>query len=199
MVAEEESDGEGALQARQDGRDCVLRRRSAFDLASDEMGDDFGVRLALELAAVGDELLAQRLEVLDDAVVDDRHRPDDVRMGIVDGRSAVGRPARVRDADGAAERLSAQLAREVVELSLGAAAGEVALIDRADAGAVIAAIFEALQAIEQALRNDFLADNSNDPAHAPSRIPNNPAVASIHFGSKLGPLWMYSAEHACAV
>ena len=100
MVAEQEGDGEGAVKARQDGRDRVLRRRATLDLASDQMGDDFGVGLALELAPVGDQLVAQRLEVLDDAVVDQRHRPDDVRMGVVDGRRAVGRPARVGDADG---------------------------------------------------------------------------------------------------
>src|SRR5829696_5034494 len=130
------------------------------------MGDDFRVGLAVELAPVGDELLAERLEVLDDAVVDDRHRPDDVRVCIVDGRSAVGCPARVRDADGAAERFSAQLTRQIVELTLGAAAGEVAVLDGADAGAVITAIFEALQAIEQALGHFSFADDSNDSAHA---------------------------------
>src|SRR5829696_46477 len=134
------------------------------------MGDDFRVGLAVELAPVGDELLAQRFEVLDDAVVHDRHRPDDVRVGIVDGRSAVGRPAGVRDPDGAAERFSAQLTRQVVELALGAAADEVAVLDGADAGAVITAIFEALQAIEQALSDDLLADNSNDSTH--SRAPS---------------------------
>ena len=46
-----------------------------------------------------------------------------------------------------------QLAREIVELAFGAAAGELAMVDRADAGAVIAAIFEALEPIEQPLRD----------------------------------------------
>ncbi len=53
----------------------------------------------------------------------------------------------------AGQRLCAELAREIVELALGAAALELAVVDRADAGAVIAAIFEPLEAVEQPLRD----------------------------------------------
>ena len=105
MVAEQEGDRERAVQPRQHGRDRILRRRAALDFARDEMADDFGVGLAVELAAFGDQLVAQRLEILDDAVVDQRHRPDDVRVGVADGRRAVRRPAGVGDADVAAERM----------------------------------------------------------------------------------------------
>jgi hypothetical protein len=42
------------------------------------------------------------------------------------------------------------------------------MLDRADAGAVIAAILEPLEAIEQALSDFTFADNSNDSAHSPS-------------------------------
>jgi hypothetical protein len=94
-----------SISRRRDGRRLRCRSRS-------------------ELAAVGDQLVAQRLEILDDAVVDQRHRPGDVRMGIADRRRAVRRPARVGDADVAAERLGRQLAREIVELALGPAALE---------------------------------------------------------------------------
>ena len=98
MVAEQEGDGERADQPRQHGGDRILRRCAALDLARDQMADDFGVGLALELAALRDQLVAKRLEILDDAVVDQRHRPDDVRVRIADRRRAVGRPARVGDA-----------------------------------------------------------------------------------------------------
>ncbi len=37
MVAEQEGDGEGAVKARQHGRDRILRRRAALDLARDQM------------------------------------------------------------------------------------------------------------------------------------------------------------------
>jgi hypothetical protein len=159
MIAEQEGDGEGALQARQDRGHGVLRRRSAFDFPGHQMSDDLRVGFAAELATIGDQLLAQRLEVLDDAVVDDRDRSDDVRMGIVDRRSAVRSPARVGDPDRAAERLAAQFPREIVELSLRAAPREIAVIDRANTGAVVAAIFKALEAVEQPLSNFTFADD----------------------------------------
>ena len=77
MVAEQEGDGEGAGEARQHGRDRVLRRSPPLDLARDEMADDLGVGFALELAPFRDQLVAERLEILDDPVVDERNRPDE--------------------------------------------------------------------------------------------------------------------------
>ena len=74
MVAEQDGDRERADQARQDSRDGILRRCAALDLASDEMADDLGIGLAFELAALGDQLVAERLEILDDPVVDQRDR-----------------------------------------------------------------------------------------------------------------------------
>ena len=65
----------------------------------------------------------------------------------------------------AGERLRRQLAREVVELALGPAALELAVVDGADAGAVIAAIFEPLEPVEQALRDSLFADDADDSAH----------------------------------
>jgi hypothetical protein len=130
--------------------------------------DDFRVGLTLELTTVGNELLTERLEILDDPVVDDRDRPNDVRMGIVDCGRAVRRPTRVGDADGPAERLLREFARKIFELSFGSTPNQLAMVNRADAGTVITAIFEALQAIEQALSDLTFADNSNDSAHNPS-------------------------------
>ena len=80
------------------------------------MGDDLGVGLAAELAALGNQLVAQRLEILDDAVVDQRHRPDDMRMGVADGRRAMRRPAGVGDAGNAVQRLGLELAARLSSL-----------------------------------------------------------------------------------
>ena len=153
MVAEQEGDREGAGQPRQHRRDRVLRRRAALDFARDEMGDDLGVGLALELAPFGDQFVAQRLEILDDPVVDQRDWPDDVRVGVVDGRRAMRRPARVGDAGGAGQRIGRELAREIVELALGPPPLELAIVDGANPGRIIAAIFEPLQPVEQPLRD----------------------------------------------
>ena len=106
------------------------------------MRDHFAVGFAQEFAAVGDQLVTQRLEILDDAVVDQRHRPGDVRMGIVDRRRAMCRPASMRNPDIAVQLFRGEFAREIVELALGTAAFELAALHRADAGRVIAAIFK---------------------------------------------------------
>ena len=110
MVAEQDGEREGAVQARQHRRDRASRALARRELVGDEMGDDLAVGLALEGAALGLHLLAQRLEILDDAVVDDRDAVDDVRVGVADGRRAVGRPAGVGDADRAGERRRLELA-----------------------------------------------------------------------------------------
>ena len=141
------------------------------------MRDHFAIGFAQEFAAVGDQLVAQRLEILDDAVVDQRHRPGDVRMGIVDRRRAMRRPARMGDADIAVQRFRGEHAREIVELALGTAAIELAALNRADAGHVIAAIFEALQTVEQALRHRFATDDPDNSAHV-TACPSSPARAA---------------------
>ena len=148
LIAEQKGDGERADQPRQHRRDRILRRRAALDLAGDEMADDFGIGLTFECAPFGDQFVAEQLEILDDAVVDQRDRADDVRVGVADGRGAVGRPARVGDTGRAVERMGRQLAREIVELALGPPPDQLAALDGADAGRVIAAIFEPLEPVE---------------------------------------------------
>ena len=125
MVAEQEGEREGAVEARQHRRDRLLRRlrRARARAATRWATTSVSVWLS-NCAAFGDQLLAQRLEILDDAVVDQRDAADDVRVGIADGRRAVGRPAGMGDADDARQRLGRELAREIVELALGAAALE---------------------------------------------------------------------------
>src|SRR5207248_2652483 len=103
--------------------------------------------------AFSNQLVAQRLEILDDAVVDQRDGSDDVRVGVADGRRAVRRPARMRDPGGAAERMLGKLTRQIVELALGPAPLKIAVVDGTDAGRIVAAIFEALEAVEQPARD----------------------------------------------
>ena len=98
----------------------------------------------------------QLAEILDDAVVDDRDLGAHVRMGVALGRPAVRRPARVADAGAPCERLVQQAAFEIAQLALGAAALEVAVLDRGDAGRVIAAILEPAQRIDEIGRDRLL-------------------------------------------
>ncbi len=95
------------------------------------------------------QLAPQLGEILDDAVVHDGEPVGGVRMGVVLGRPAVRRPAGVTDADRAGERLARKPLLEIFEFAFGAAARQHAVFERGDAGRIIAAIFEALERIDQ--------------------------------------------------
>ena len=166
VIAEQEGDGERAGELWQHRRDCVLRRSAALNLARDEVPDDLRIGLALERASLRDQLVAQRLEVLDNAVVHQRHRSDDVRVGVADGRRTVGRPARVGDPRRTVQRLLGERSRQIFELALGPPPLELAVGDRANAGGIVAAILQALETVEQALRDVRLADDPDDTTHA---------------------------------
>ena len=128
------------------------------------MRDHFGVGFAAKARRPFLQLLAQLAEVLDDAVVHDREHVGGVRMRVVLGRLAVGRPAGVADADQALQRLAVQPALEIAELALGAATRQHAMLERGDAGGIIAAVFEALERIDELPRHRFMAENSNNSA-----------------------------------
>ena len=102
--------------------------------AGDEVGDDLGVGLALELEALLFELFAQLAEVLDDAVVDDRHPVAGVRMRVGLVRLAVGCPAGMADAGGAGERVLLEPPLQVLELALGAPPRQVPGFQGGNAG-----------------------------------------------------------------
>jgi hypothetical protein len=75
----------------------------------------------------------------------------------------------MRDAGDAVERFGFQLPRQIVELALGPAANEMAVVDRADAGGIISAIFEPLEPVEQPPRDLGLPDDTDNSAHLPGR------------------------------
>src|SRR5262249_11032174 len=105
-------------------------------------------------------------EILDDAVVHDRQAVGGVRMRVALARPPVGRPARMADADGAAERLAAQPGLQIAELAFGAAAREVPTFERRHAGGVVAAVLEPLERIDQMPRDRLTPEYADDPAHA---------------------------------
>ena len=53
-----------------------------------------------------------------------------------------------------------QFGDQIVELAFGAAADQRAVVERADPGAVIAAIFHAAQAVDQPIGYRFLANDT---------------------------------------
>ena len=66
----------------------------------------------------------------------------------------------------AGQRRRGELALQIVELALGAAALEPAVVDRAEAGRIIAAIFEPLEPVEQPLRDVAGSDDPDNSAHS---------------------------------
>jgi hypothetical protein len=53
---------------------------------------------------------------------------------------------------------------KIAELALGASARQGAMLERGDAGGIVAAVFEALERVDKLPRHRFMAENSNDSA-----------------------------------
>ena len=131
------------------------------------MGDDLGVGVGVNTAPSRRELGLELAEILDDAVMDDRHEVGHMRVGVGLDRLAVRRPAGMADAGRARQRLGFQLLLEIAQLAFGAAPAEMAVLDGGDASRIVAAIFEPLQRVDELLRDRPFAENANDAAHRP--------------------------------
>ena len=151
------------------------------------MDHHFGIGLAFEGAPARFQFTAQRFEILDNAIVHHRDRAAGVRMGIVHRRRAMGGPAGMRDAGGPGSRLSHQLFRQILQLALGPAAIELAIMHGTDASGIITAIFQPLQPFDQPIGHIAASKNSNNAAHGsnafvreyrergcPAYLPENP-------------------------
>jgi len=126
----------------------------------------------------------------------DRCVTNDVRMRITDGRRAVGRPARVGDSGDTVQWIGRKLAREIIELALGAAADELAILDGTNAGRVIAAIFEPLQAIEQPLRDVRFSDDPDNSTHV-TRLLFESSARGSGGPNRLCPFAPFARRRGC--
>jgi hypothetical protein len=107
--------------------------------------------------------------IFDDAVVhdDDFAGAVAVRVGVFFGRAPVGGLTRVADAVDALERALANRFFEISQLAGGAANVELAVLgDYGDSGGIIAAIFQAAQAVQNERDDFFIPDVTNDSAHS---------------------------------
>ena len=118
----------------------------------DEVGQRLGVGLGGQAMAAFLEPVAELAEVLDDPVVDDRDvaRAVLVGMGVQVVRTAVGRPARVRQADGRVRGPVGDRRAQVGELA-GLLLDEQVptVVDERDARRVVAAVLEAGQSLDE--------------------------------------------------
>ena len=134
-----------------------------------EMRQHLRVGLGAEAVTTREQAVTQVPEVLDDAVVDDRHVAGAVDMGVrvqVVG-TAVGGPAGMGKADGRLRRRIQERGAQVGQLA-GALLHEqlAGRGDQGDARGVVAAVLQAGQAVEQDGRRVTRSDVSDDATHA---------------------------------
>ena len=173
FAGKEEGQRKGALESRQGLGYRVLRREPLIEKVRDQDRHRLGVGIGLEMMAKGGQFATQCLEILDDAVMDDRDPLGRDRMRVGLGRLAVRRPAGMADADGALDRIEVESAGEVGELAFGAAALDAAIDKSGDAGRIIAAVFEAAQPLDQAWRHCLFGDDADNAAHQVFPFPFN--------------------------
>jgi hypothetical protein len=119
VTLEHEGERERPAQMLQRPRHRHLGVESRVEFARHPQRHGLRVRLRLGRIAVLGEVGEQFAEVLDDAVVHHGDALGRVRMGIVLGRRAMRRPARMADADEPAQGSMESLVERLVELALG--------------------------------------------------------------------------------
>ncbi len=129
------------------------------------MSDDFRIRFAFIDAIFTLQLVAQGLVVFDDAIVDQRQFGGCMRMCIGCCWRAMGRPARVRNADISGKRPIGKHLDQIGKLAFGAAPVQRAIVNRAKPGAVIAAIFHPLEPVDQTISDRCIRNDTNNSAH----------------------------------
>ena len=129
-------------------------------MRSDQMGQHFRVGGGSKGVAGLDQLLFEPVAILDDAVVDNGDFAGliQMRMGVfVRGRAMSG-PAGMADAkESGGRHVPQQGGQALVELALSLSNLQRAVVEHGHAGAVIAAVLQPAQSLEQDRRRLFLA------------------------------------------
>ncbi len=138
-------------------------------MAGDELGDDLGIGSAMEDHAVGFELALQDSVILDDAVVDHRDGPvtADVRMSVAVGGRPVRGPAGMADAGASADRAVAQELHQVGDAAGAFADLQTAAVQHRQPGAIVAAILQPAQAVQERGLCFAIADVTDNATHGP--------------------------------
>ena len=165
MIAKRDCQRKRAAQAGKHIGDSFTRSFSVFDPARDQVGNHFAVGVAFQLATVSCQFGLEFLEILDDPIVHQGDLIGGMRMRIFGCRCAVRCPARMCDPDIAGRIIAFQHGYQIGELAFCPAAHERAIVDRANPGTVITAIFHALETIDQPVCHWLIADDPDNSAH----------------------------------
>ncbi len=140
----------GAVQFLDGGLESNRQVAEVLELVVQQVGDDFGVGVRGEHIAQALELFAQHFVVFDDAVVHHCQVTGEVRVGIALARRPMGGPAGVSNAETADQRLAEQRLLQLSDLARATHPLKLAGVgENRHTGAVVAAIFQALEAFEQ--------------------------------------------------
>ncbi len=144
----------------------------AGQVTADELGDDLGVGVAVEDDAFAFELALEGGVVLDDAVVDDGDEAvaAEVGVGVAVVGGAVRGPARVADAGAAGGGPIAEVPRQVLDAAGALAEVQLRAGQRGQAGAVVAAVLQPAQAVDEDRFRFTAAGVADDAAHACSSV-----------------------------
>jgi hypothetical protein len=129
------------------------------------MRDCLGVRIADKFATVFGQPLAQLTKILNYAIVNHRDRVCGMRVRIIFTRPAMGRPTGVANADSPAQRFTLEPRFQRAQFAFGAPSPKDTALESCDARGIIAAVFKALEGINQLPSNRLCAQNSHDSAH----------------------------------
>ena len=142
------------------------KRQSVLNVLVNEVRDHLGIGLRAEAPPPGEQFVAQLQIVFNNAVVDDHHLSGAVRVGVLLGRSSVGGPAGMANADCALDRLGAQDVVEVLQLA-DRAPQHNPVAGHRQPGRVIAPVGQTLQPLVQQRGGLTVADIADNAAHGP--------------------------------
>ena len=171
LALPQHADGIGADQFRGSTAYRFEQVRHGLQGVIEQMRDGLGVGIRDEDVAQSGKHPPQFGIVLDDAVMNHRQPPRDMRMGIALRRHTMGGPARVGDAGTCREALylGGKLGHPAV-----AAQAYQARIEQRQSGRIVAAVFQFFQTLDEDGNNVAISNRRDDAAHEQTPL-------SVHF------------------
>src|SRR2546423_11604398 len=154
----------------------------------DQVRNDFGIGLGYEAMIFFPQIVLQFQIVLDDAVMndDDAATAIAMRVRVFFRGTAVRGPTGVTNAVGTIDRVVSQDLFEVAQLAFGSANLQlVILVNRGNAGGVVAAIFKLPQTLDDQGYDLFVSDVSDYSTHKKSTVNSEQHKFQSPLGSPL--------------